>query len=141
MTDSQSGNILIVDDDRDVLQAAKLYLKQHFGRIDTEVDPDTIPEHLDQKNYDVVLLDMNFTEDVSSGKEGFKWLQSILEIDPSIAVVLITAYGDVEKGVKAIKMGATDFILKPWKNEKLLGTINSALKLSESRREANELRN
>lgn len=140
MTDSKAGNILIVDDDRDVLQAAKLYLKQHFGCIDTTVDPETIPERLGKNEYDVVLLDMNFTEDVSSGKEGFKWLQEILEMDTSIAVVLITAYGNVEKGVKAIKMGATDFVLKPWKNEKLLGTINSAMKLSQSRREANSLR-
>src|SRR5699024_1563510 len=120
MTDSKSGNILIVDDDRDVLRAAKLYLKQHFGRVDTETDPGAIPKRLDEKAYDVILLDMNFTEDVSSGKEGFKWLERMLEIDPSVAVVLITAYGNVEKGVKAIKMGATDFVLKPWKNEKLL---------------------
>jgi DNA-binding NtrC family response regulator len=83
---------------------------------------------------------MNFTEDVSSGKEGFKWLQKIQDIDSSIAVVLITAYGNVEKAVKAVKMGATDFVLKPWQNEKLLGTTNSALSLAESRREANTLR-
>src|SRR5699024_93021 len=127
-------------DDRDVLQAAKLYLKQHFSRVDTETNPDTIPNHLEEEAYDVILLDMNFTADVSSGKEGFQWLENIQDTDPSIAVVLITAYGNVEKGVKAIKMGATDFVLKPWKNEKLLGTINSALKLPESRREADVLR-
>jgi len=135
------SSILIIDDDRDILKAAKMYLKQHFDRIDTEEDPKTIPKHLNETNYDVVLLDMNFTEDVSSGREGYQWLQKILELDSSMAVVLITAYGDVEKAVKAIKMGASDFVMKPWQNEKLLATIHSALNLTQSRREANALRN
>jgi len=114
MTESRKGRVLIVDDDTDVL------LKNY--------------------HYDVVLLDMNFTEDVSSGKEGFRWMTKIHEIDPSLAVVFITAYGDVEKAVQAVKMGAADFVLKPWQNEKLLATINSALNLTESRREADVLR-
>jgi DNA-binding NtrC family response regulator len=140
VTNQKSGRLLVVDDDLDVLQAAKLYLKQHHSHIDTESDPTAIPRRLADTEYEVVLLDMNFTEDVSSGKEGFKWLQKIQEIDPSIAVVLITAYGNVEKAVKAVKMGATDFVLKPWKNEKLLATINSAMNLAASRREAHSLR-
>lgn len=140
MSQDNTGSILIIDDDKDVLQAAKLYLKQHFKKVDTERDPRIIPDRLENTEYDVILLDMNFTEDVSSGKEGFKWLQKIQDIDSSIAVVLITAYGNVEKAVKAVKMGATDFVLKPWQNEKLLGTTNSALNLAESRREANTLR-
>jgi len=140
MSQDNIGSILIIDDDKDVLQAAKLYLKQHFKKVDTERDPRIIPDRLENTEYDVILLDMNFTEDVSSGKEGFKWLQKIQDIDSSIAVVLITAYGNVEKAVKAVKMGATDFVLKPWQNEKLLGTTNSALSLAESRREANTLR-
>jgi DNA-binding NtrC family response regulator len=140
MSQDNIGSILIIDDDKDVLQAAKLYLKQHFKKVDTERDPRIIPDRLENTEYDVILLDMNFTEDVSSGKEGFKWLQKIQDIDSSIAVVLITAYGNVEKAVKAVKMGATDFVLKPWQNEKLLGTTNSALNLAESRREANTLR-
>lgn len=134
-------SILIIDDDRDILQAAKMYLKQHFEQIKTETDPNVISHHLQKEDYDVVLLDMNFTEDVSSGNEGYRWLQRILDIDPSIAVVLITAYGDVEKAVKAIKMGAADFVMKPWQNEKLLATINSALNLTASRRETQVLRN
>jgi two-component system, NtrC family, response regulator HydG len=71
------------------------------------------------ENFDVILLDMNFTKDAISGQEGFDWLQRILEIDPEAVVVFITAYGDAEKAVKAIKAGATDFVLKPWQNEKL----------------------
>jgi len=140
MTNQKTGRVLVVDDDTDVLQAAKLFLKQHVANVDTEKNPASIPNLLKNYNYDLVLLDMNFTEDVSSGKEGFRWLKSILEIDPSLAVVLITAYGDVEKAVKAVKMGATDFVLKPWQNEKLLATVSSALNLTESRREVDALR-
>lgn len=140
MSDGKTGRILVVDDDSDVLQAAKLFLKQHVARVDIEKSPRSIPNLLRNHNYDVVLLDMNFTEDVSSGEEGFHWLEKILEIDPSLAVVLITAYGDVEKAVRAIKMGATDFVMKPWQNEKLLATVSSALNLTESRREVSTLR-
>ena len=140
MTNTKSGNILVVDDDSDVLHAAKLFLKQHVAKVDTEKSPSQIPNLLRNYHYDVVLLDMNFTEDVSSGKEGFHWLKKIQEIDSSLAVVLITAYGDVEKAVKAVKMGATDFVLKPWQNEKLLATVSSALNLAESRREVDSLR-
>lgn len=140
MSNPTSGRVLVVDDDSDVLQAARLFLKQHVRQVDTEKSPGSIPNLLKNYNYDVVLLDMNFTEDVSSGEEGFHWLQKILEMDPSLAVVLITAYGDVEKAVKAVKMGATDFVMKPWQNEKLLATVTSALNLTESRREIDTLR-
>ncbi len=140
MTNQKTGRVLVVDDDTDVLQAAKLFLKQHVAKVDTEKNPDSIPNLLRNYNYDLVLLDMNFNEDVSSGKEGFHWLKTILEIDPSLAVVLITAYGDVEKAVKAVKLGATDFVLKPWQNEKLLATVSAALNLTESRRQVDTLR-
>ncbi len=140
MTKNKTGRILVVDDDDDVLQAAKLFLKQHVAGVDTEKNPESIPNLIQNYDYDVVLLDMNFTEDVSSGKEGFKWLQKILELDSSLAVVLITAYGDIEKAVKAVKMGATDFVLKPWQNEKLMATINSALNLTQSRRQVDKLK-
>lgn len=137
---SKKGKILVVDDDADVLQAARLFLKQHVNSIETEKDPKSIPTLLKNNRYDLILLDMNFTEDVSSGKEGFFWLQKILEIDPSVAVILITAYGDIDKAVQAVKAGATDFVLKPWKNEKLLATVMSAMKLTDSKREVAELR-
>lgn len=137
---SKKGKILVVDDDADVLQAARLFLKQHVRSIETEKDPKSIPTLLKNNRYDLILLDMNFTEDVSSGKEGFFWLQKILEIDPSIAVILITAYGDIDKAVQAVKAGATDFVLKPWKNEKLLTTVMSAMQLTDSKREVAELR-
>ncbi|MTI88457.1 MAG: sigma-54-dependent Fis family transcriptional regulator [Balneolaceae bacterium] len=140
MTNNKIGRALVVDDDSDVLHAARLYLKQHLEKVDVESNPRLIPSLLKNYDYDVVLLDMNFHEDVSSGEEGFHWLERILEIDPSMAVVLITAYGDVEKAVKAVKKGASDFVLKPWQNEKLLATVNSALNLSKSRRQVTKLR-
>ncbi len=135
MMDVSQGRILVVDDDGDVLQAARLFLKQHVARVETEKDPKSIPTLLKNNSYDMILLDMNFTDDVSSGEEGFYWLEKILEIDPSIAVILITAYGDVDKAVRAVKNGATDFVLKPWQNEKLLATVSSALKLTTSLRQ------
>lgn len=134
------GKILIVDDDEDVLQAARMLLKKHAVLVHTEKDPEQIPALLKNENYDVILLDMNFTRDVSSGREGFYWLDRILAIDPSAVVVLITAFGDVEMAVQAIKAGATDFVLKPWQNEKLLATLSSANKLHQTRLEASRLR-
>jgi DNA-binding NtrC family response regulator len=90
--------------------------------------------------FDVILLDMNFAKGATSGKEGFSWLSKILEIDPSVVVVLITAFGDVEMAVRAIKEGATDFVLKPWQNEKLIATISTVIRLRQSRIEADNLR-
>ncbi|HMI64904.1 MAG TPA: sigma-54 dependent transcriptional regulator [Cyclobacteriaceae bacterium] len=133
MTEQKLGKILIVDDNEDLLKAAKMYLKRHFTQVDIEKNPESIPALLDNEDYDVILLDMNFTKDVSSGSEGYYWLEKILRIDPSSVVVLITAYGDVQMAVKAIKAGATDFVLKPWENEKLLATLFSSMRLRESR--------
>ncbi|MGE0771781.1 MAG: sigma-54-dependent transcriptional regulator [Cyclobacteriaceae bacterium] len=140
MNDSKTGKILIVDDNEDLLKAAKMYLKRHFAQVDIEKNPEAIPSLMGNEDYDVILLDMNFTKDVSSGSEGYYWLEKILEIDPSSVVVLITAYGDVQMAVKAIKAGATDFVLKPWENEKLLATLFSAMRLRQSRDQVETLR-
>lgn len=129
------GKLLIVDDNTDLLRAAKIFLKRYFEQVEIEANPEKIPSLLNNNSYDVILLDMNFTKDASSGVEGYFWLDKILGIDPSAVVVLITAYGDVQTAVKAIKKGATDFVLKPWDNEKLLATIYSSLKLSQSKQE------
>ena len=136
----KSGNILIVDDNEDLLLAARLFLKQHFSLVHTEHDPAKIPTLLQNENYDVILLDMNFTMDATSGVEGFMWLDKVLQMDPSAVVILITAFGDVDVAVKAVKAGAIDFVLKPWQNEKLLATISSALNLRYSRLEVDKLR-
>ena len=134
------GRILAVDDNEDILFALKLLLKNHVELIQTETNPERIPEFLHNENYDVILLDMNFTKDAISGQEGFDCLEKITGIDPDAVVVFITAYGDAEKAVKAIKLGATDFVLKPWQNEKLLATISSAIKLRRSKSEATDLK-
>lgn len=136
----KEGKILAVDDNVDVLFALKLLLKPHVELIHTRENPEDIPEIVQKNNYDVILLDMNFTKDAISGKEGFYWLQRILEIDPAAVVIFITAYGDVENAVQAIKEGATDFVNKPWQNEKLLATISSGIRLRKSRLEVDDLK-
>ncbi len=137
---AEFGRILVVDDDEDVLQAARLLLKKRSVLVHTEKDPEQIPNLLKNHDYDVILLDMNFKQDVGSGREGFFWLDRILEIAPSAVVVLITAFGDVAMAVRAIKEGATDFVLKPWANDRLLATLSSASRLRASRMEADRLR-
>jgi len=134
------GKVLAVDDNEDILFALKLLLKNEVEKIETLSGPDKIPEMMKMESWDVILLDMNFTKDAISGQEGFDWLSRILAIDPQAVVVFITAYGDAEKAVRAIKAGATDFVLKPWQNEKLLATINSSLQLRQSRIEAQKLK-
>ncbi|HNE83440.1 MAG TPA: response regulator, partial [bacterium] len=135
-----SSKILIIDDDEDVLLAARLFLKQHVETVRTEKNPERIPHMLKEEAWDVIFLDMNFTRDVSSGIEGFQWLERILQIKPDAVVIMITAYGDVDMAVRAIKAGAMDFVLKPWQNEKLLATLSAAVRLRVSRREADQLR-
>ncbi len=133
------GTILIVDDDQDILTAAKLLLKQIPYAVYTSSRPEEIPVLLRTETFDVILLDMNYTRDVTSGVEGFQWLQKILEIDPLAVVILITAYGDIETAIRAIKLGAVDFVLKPWQNEKLLATVSSAMQLRQTRTRLHQL--
>jgi DNA-binding NtrC family response regulator len=136
----KTGKILVIDDNEDILLAARMFLKQHFAAVHTEKDPQMIPTLIRNETYDIILLDMNFSQDVTSGSEGFYWLEKILEIDPSAVVILITAYGDVEMAVRAIKEGAIDFVLKPWQNEKLLATLSAAMHLRNSQLEVDRLR-
>ncbi len=134
------GKILIVDDDEDVLKAARLFLKKHVTAIHTEQNPENIPSLMANNSYDVILLDMNYSRDVTSGQEGLHWLSKIIEIDHSAVVIMITAFGDINLAVTAVKNGATDFILKPWQNEKLLATVSAACNLHKTRLEAANLR-
>ncbi len=134
------ARILIVDDDTDILLAAKMFLRQYFRIIHTEKNPENIPDLLRNETYDVILLDMNFSRDANTGQEGFYWLNKILEIDPAAIVIFITGYGDIELAVQGIKEGATNFILKPWENKKLLATIEASLKIRMSKVELENLR-
>ncbi|OYQ33581.1 sigma-54-dependent Fis family transcriptional regulator [Niveispirillum lacus] len=135
---AEQSRVLIVDDDEDILVAARLMLKREGILCHTEPRPDRIPHLLKEGSFDAVLLDMNFAIGANTGREGFQWLKRIVEIDPTLSVVLITAYGDVGTAVEAMKQGAADFVLKPWQNERLLATLSSALKLTASKREARQ---
>ncbi|TFH02047.1 MAG: sigma-54-dependent Fis family transcriptional regulator [Calditrichales bacterium] len=130
----------MVDDDEDILLAFRLLVQKQVAVVRTESNPRQIPELLQKESYDLIFLDMNYEQDVTSGQEGMQWLKKILAIDPCAVVILITAYGDVEMAVRAVKEGAVDFILKPWQNEKLLTTISASLALRRSRLEARHLR-
>jgi DNA-binding NtrC family response regulator len=135
------GTLLIVDDNKSVNSALEMMLQYEVEKLITITSPKRIHEILDQSEIDIVLLDMNFQAGINSGNEGLFWLKEILKHDSNISVVMITAYGDVELAVKALREGAFDFILKPWDNEKLLATINAAWKLRTSRKEALLLKN
>lgn len=140
MIDKKLGNILIVDDDEDILLAAKMLLKRHAKKVIIEKNPKKIPFLLNNDTYDVILLDMNFVEDTTTGKEGIFWLKEIIQRDPNAVVIMITAFGGVELAVEALKEGATDFVLKPWQNEKLIATISAAAQLNSSRKEVTTLK-
>jgi DNA-binding NtrC family response regulator len=128
------GNLLIIDDDPGVLESLDLLLRGESKRVTTLSDPNQLNYTLEKNGFDAVLLDMNFRTGRNTGNEGIYWLKEILKIDPHISVIMITAYGDIELAVKAMKLGAVDFIQKPWKSEKLLSTLNTACQLSISRR-------
>jgi DNA-binding NtrC family response regulator len=134
------GKILLIDDNLSVLQSLDLFLKNKFEKVTTLRNPNQIPSMMDQIDYDIILLDMNFTSGVNSGNEGLYWLRRIIKADPSVVVILITAYADIELAVTAIKDGATDFIVKPWDNQKLLATLQAGMQLRESRKELHKLK-
>ena len=134
------GHILVVDDDPDILTASRLLLRRRFAEVILCSDPNGIPDLLAKHRFDAILLDMNFGPGESSGRQGLVWLERILEIDSSLVVVMITAHGSVDTVVEAMKRGATDFVAKPWQNEKVLATVSAAVELHERRVEANRLR-
>ncbi len=134
------GNLLIVDDNKSILSALEILLHSEFQTVTTLSDPNQIPAELRKGDYNLVVLDMNFNAGINTGNEGIYWLSRIKETNPEISVVMITAYGDVELTVKALKNGATDFVLKPWDNAKLLATLKSALQLNLSRKEVTSLK-
>lgn len=125
--------ILIIDDDADILLSAKLLLKKHYTNIITRDSPKELNQLISSESIDVIILDMNYRIGFNDGKEGMYWLKHILSIKPEMVIILMTAYGEVELAVDAIKKGAFDFILKPWTNEKFLATIQAGLQLSKTK--------
>ena len=124
----QNARILIIDDDTDVLTAIRLLLKSHAKEVVTEKNPEMLRSLLRHQKFDLLLLDMNFAATINTGNEGFYWLKKVKEQTPETAVIMITAYGDIDLAVRSIKEGASDFILKPWHNEKLINTLTDTLK-------------
>ncbi len=135
------ANILIVDDNKEVLLALKMFLSKHFSTIDTISNPEQIPSNVSSKDYDVIVLDMNFTSGINNCNEGIFWMKRIKEISPDSSIIFLTAYGNVELAVRTLKEGAMDFIEKPWDNEKILATIQNAVKLKQSKIEIKTLKN
>ncbi len=134
------GCILIVDDNKNVLSALRILLDNYFEQVFLLSSPNTLIYTLREKNPDIVLLDMNFSAGINTGNEGLYWLSEIKKIDSEIPVVLFTAYADIELAVKALKLGATDFVVKPWDNTKLLATLQAAYELRISKKEVKKLR-
>ena len=137
---ARQKTILIVDDNKGVLSAVHLLLKNSFDRIITLSSPITLPSVLRQENPDVVLLDMNFTDALNTGNEGLYWLHEIKKMHPALPVVLFTAYGDINLAVRGIKEGATDFVVKPWDNAKLIETLLNACNQAAKRNRKKEER-
>jgi two-component system, NtrC family, response regulator HydG len=123
----KNATILVIDDDTDVLTAVRLLLKTEVKEVLIEKNPDTIKSLLPKKEIDLILLDMNFNSTINTGNEGIFWLKKIKELSPNTAVIMITAYGDIDLAVRSLKEGAADFVIKPWHNERLLDTIKESL--------------
>src|SRR5665811_475198 len=137
---NQKGNILAIDDNKSILSALEILLTPEFHVITLLSNPNQILSELSKKDYNLVILDMNFSAGVNTGNEGIYWLERIKEAKPEISVVMITAYGDINTAVKALKSGASDFILKPWDNEKMIATLKLAIQLNISKTEVLQLK-
>lgn len=135
----KDGDLLIIDDSKAVLSALEQLLEKHYQHIQTVSNPNSIPSLLRERHYDIIILDMNFSAGRRSGNEGVYWLRRIRKADPAVSVVMMTAYADVELAVQVLKEGATDFVIKPWNNAKLLATLKAAGQLSRSKREVKQL--
>lgn len=136
---SFEGNILIVDDDKAILRSLEILLDTIFENVQTISNPNLMISEIRNNSYDIVLLDMNFKAGMNTGNEGLFWLKEIMKTDKDIVVIMITAYGDIELAVEAMKLGATDFVIKPWNNEKLIATLKAGMKIRISQKKINHL--
>ncbi|MBC9794768.1 sigma-54-dependent transcriptional regulator [Sinomicrobium weinanense] len=130
----KDARILVIDDDADVLTAMRLLLKSRVREVVVEKKPDHLPSLLKTNKFDVIILDMNFNGLVNTGNEGLYWLRKIREADEKVDVILITAYGDIDLAIRSLKEGASDFLVKPWKNEKILQSLQGLLEKRKSRK-------
>ena len=132
----KNASILAIDDDPDVLTAVRLLLKTEATEVVTEKNPENMRSLLAKKPFDLILLDMNFNSSINTGNEGLFWLRKIKEFGSDAAVIMITAYGDIDLAVRSLKEGAADFVVKPWHNERLITTIKDALKKNDTKKGA-----
>ncbi len=130
----KNANVLAVDDDPDVLTAVRLLLKTEAADVVTEKNPENLRSILSKRSFDLILLDMNFNSSINTGNEGLFWLRKIKEFGSTAAVIMITAYGDIDLAVRSLKEGAADFVVKPWHNERLITTIKEALRKNDSKK-------
>ncbi|MFT5436994.1 MAG: two-component system response regulator HydG, partial [Ulvibacter sp.] len=128
----KNASILVIDDDYDVLVAMRILLQSQVKEVVIEKNPEKLSSLIKEHNFDLIILDMNFKSVVHTGNEGIYWLNKIKEIDKEVPVILITAYGDLDLAIRSLKKGASDFLVKPWKNEKLLESINELLSNKKS---------
>ncbi|MEO7767127.1 MAG: sigma-54 dependent transcriptional regulator [Ferruginibacter sp.] len=136
----KNANILVIDDDTDVLTAVKLLLKTEAKEVVTEKNPENIRHLMAATKFDIVLLDMNFNSSINTGNEGIYWLKKIKSMNEHMAVVMITAYGDIDLAVRSLKEGASDFMVKPWHNEKLVTTITDILQKKQGGKSSSSLK-
>jgi two-component system response regulator HydG len=130
----KNASILAIDDDPDVLTAVRLLLKTEAADVVTEKNPENMRSILSKRSFDLILLDMNFNSSINTGNEGLFWLRKIKEFGSDAAVIMITAYGDIDLAVRSLKEGAADFVVKPWHNERLIATIKEALKRNDTKK-------
>ncbi len=122
-----NANILVIDDDEDVLVALRLLLKSKVKEVVINKNPNNIQSLMQKHAFDVVILDMNFNGLVNTGNEGIFWLNKIKKQNPEVDVILITAYGDIDLAIRSLKEGASDFIVKPWQNDKILASLSELI--------------
>ncbi|KQC30662.1 sigma-54-dependent transcriptional regulator [Flagellimonas eckloniae] len=134
------ASILVIDDNKSVLSALEILLQFEYKSVQTLFNPNQISSFANMEKIDIVLLDMNFSAGVNTGNEGLYWLNEIKKKSPLTSVIMMTAYGAVDLAVKALKQGASDFVLKPWNNERLLTTVKSAYELRKSKQEIHKLK-
>jgi len=137
----KEAHILIVDDDEDILFSARVWLKKFFTEVSCLSQPKNILKFLSEQQVDTVLLDMNFRKGFENGQDGLYWMQEIKTLEPQLPIILMTAHGEVELAVEALKNGASDFILKPWNNEKLYASVNLAVDVSRKNKKLNQWEN
>lgn len=137
----KEAHILIVDDDEDILFSARVWLKKFFSQVSCLSKPAEILKFITENQVDTVVLDMNFRKGFESGQDGLYWMNEIKTLEPQLPIILMTAYGEVELAVEALKNGASDFILKPWNNEKLYASVNLAVDISRKNKKLSQWEN